>query len=278
MVNLSTLGQSIRQTFLTHDTSFPYLSGDTFKLSADFQFSSLEDFQSQRNWEEKKVVFCKSDSLGLFLSEKPSQLNPRVLLCGNSDFDFHSIDSSGLGGIKALFLQNSFISDSKMIFTLPIGLENARYESNGRVSLYSKKLRNEKLNSVLVGPFGNTHTERNQLNSLESDRFLYCVKERVSTPRHLSNVDSHNFVACPRGNGVDTHRVWESLYRGSIPVLVRNSWSESLKNFGFPVKIIDDWGEIRSVPNESTILSPSQVRNHPFLWMRTWEKMFLDFM
>jgi hypothetical protein len=254
------------------------LSGDTFKLSADFHFSSLEDFHTQRNWGEKKVVFCKSDSLELFISEKPSQLNPRVLLCGNSDFDFHSIDLTALGGTKAVFLQNSFISDNKMIFTLPIGLENARYESNGRVSLYSKKLHYQKLNSVLVGPFGNTHIERSQLNSLESDQFLCCVKERVSTPRHLSNIDLHNFVACPRGNGVDTHRVWESLYRGSIPVLVRNSWSESLKNFGFPVKIINDWGEIRSVPNQSTILGPSQVRNHPFLWMRTWEKMFMDFM
>jgi hypothetical protein len=204
-------------------------------------------------------------------------LNPRVLLCGNSDFDFHAIDSSALGGIKALFLQNSFISDNKMIFTLPIGLENARYESNGRIGLYSKKLSYQKSNSVLVGPFGNTHAERSRLNSLESDQFIYRVKERVSTRRHLSNVDSHNFVACPRGNGVDTHRVWESLYRGSIPVLLRNSWSESLKNFGFPVKIIDDWGELRSVPKESNILSPFQVRNQPFLWMPTWEKLFLDF-
>ncbi len=276
-MNLSTLSLRIRQTFLTHDTSFPYLSGDTFKLAADFEFSSLEDFQAQNNWGEKKVVFCKSDSLELFLSEKPSRLNPRVLLCGNSDFDFYSINSSAFGGIKAVFLQNSFISDNKMIFTLPIGLENARYESNGRISLYSKRLHNRKSNSVLVGPFGNTHAERSQLNSLESDQFLHCVKERVSTRRHLRNVDLHNFVACPRGNGVDTHRVWESLYRGSIPVLVRNAWSESLRNLGFPVHILEEWDEIRSVPNESFELSPFQIRNQPLLWMPTWEKMFSDF-
>ncbi|NBQ42369.1 MAG: hypothetical protein EBU23_07500, partial [Mycobacteriaceae bacterium] len=39
--------------------------------------------------------------------------------------------------------------------------------------------------------------------------------------RFLRAVRNHKFVACPRGNGVDTHRTWEALYMGSIPILRR---------------------------------------------------------
>jgi hypothetical protein len=277
MAKISRFGTRIRQTLRSDSSSFPYLSGDTFKLAADFQFIDIKDFHRRQNWSEFKVVFCKSESLDLFLSEKPSGLNPSVLLCGNSDFDFHSIDEFNFDKIKAVFLQNSFVSDNKRIFTLPIGLENASYESNGRIGLFSKRLSLQKSNSILVGPFGNTHGERSVFRDLPADPSLYCVKDRVSTRQHLKNIDSHRFVACPRGNGVDTHRLWETLYRGSIPVLLRNSWSESLQNFGLPVQIVEEWSDLCSVTSRFITLSPDQIRNNPLLWMQNWEKMFSAF-
>ncbi|MFM8459617.1 MAG: hypothetical protein ACKOB0_11880, partial [Chthoniobacterales bacterium] len=39
---------------------------------------------------------------------------------------------------------------------------------------------------------------------------------------------SHHFVFCPPGNGEDTHRMWEALYCGAIPV-VRES--PAMRNF-----------------------------------------------
>ena len=39
-----------------------------------------------------------------------------------------------------------------------------------------------------------------------------------------------NFVLCPEGNGIDTHRVWEALYSGSIPIVRIET---HLKNFKF---------------------------------------------
>ena len=277
MVNLSRIGTTLRQTFSSQVTSFPYLSGDTFRVGSDFAFSDVGDFQRARNWDEIRVVFCKSDALEIFLSEKPTLLNPRVLLSGNSDFDFHSIDETNFGGIRAIFLQNSFISDNKRIFTLPIGLENAEYASNGRISLYSKKITLNKLNSVQVGPFGNTHYERNYLSNLVSDSQISCTKFRVSTRKHIRNIDAHQYVACPRGNGVDTHRVWETLYRGSSPVLLRNSWSESIQNMGFPVNLIEDWKDIRSVTSQKNTLNPLQIRSTSMLWMQYWQEKITNF-
>jgi hypothetical protein len=45
---------------------------------------------------------------------------------------------------------------------------------------------------------------------------------------YLAALFSHQFVFCPPGNGEDTHRMWEALYAGAIPV-VRES--PAMRNF-----------------------------------------------
>jgi hypothetical protein len=39
---------------------------------------------------------------------------------------------------------------------------------------------------------------------------------------YIDNIYNHKFVICPEGNGIDTHRFWESLYLGVIPVIINN--------------------------------------------------------
>ena len=36
---------------------------------------------------------------------------------------------------------------------------------------------------------------------------------------YKKNLENSSFVLCPWGNGFDTHRIWESLYSGSIPII-----------------------------------------------------------
>ena len=277
MLNLSRLAVKYRQSVNSRVSSFPYLSGDTFKSVADFSYEVLADFHSNRSWGDVKVVFCKSDKVEEFKSEKPNALNPQILLCGNSDFDFYEFNIDCLQNVRAIFLQNSFISDNKRFFTLPIGLENAKYASNGRIKFYSKELVHSKVNAVLVGPFGATHDERKQLSNFPHDSSLHYVEDRISIKRHLKNLDFYSYVACPRGNGVDTQRAWEAMYRGSVPILRKNAGSQSILDFGFPVKLVDSWSEISSVTNEMKNFNPSGVRNNSYLWMREWEKLFSKF-
>jgi hypothetical protein len=40
---------------------------------------------------------------------------------------------------------------------------------------------------------------------------------------YLRELAEHRFCLCIRGNGVDTHRFWESLYLGVIPVIINNN-------------------------------------------------------
>jgi hypothetical protein len=53
-------------------------------------------------------------------------------------------------------------------------------------------------------------------------------------------------MLCPRGNGRDTLRVWESLYLGRLVVTLRGSTIEPLYD-GLPVLLLDDWAQLFEV-------------------------------
>ena len=59
---------------------------------------------------------------------------------------------------------------------------------------------------------------------------------------NIDNIYNHKFVICPEGNGIDTHRIWECLYMGTIPIVednINNSFYAEL-----PMLTISDWSEL----------------------------------
>ena len=64
----------------------------------------------------------------------------------------------------------------------------------------------------------------------------------INFDNYLSNIYNHKFILSPIGGGFESHRLWESLYVGSIPVVRRNinySFFEKL-----PICFVDEWDEI----------------------------------
>lgn len=49
-------------------------------------------------------------------------------------------------------------------------------------------------------------------------------------------------MLCPRGNGWDTHRVWEALYLGVIPVLLHSPIDKVYE--GLPVLYVDRYEDV----------------------------------
>lgn len=58
----------------------------------------------------------------------------------------------------------------------------------------------------------------------------------------LIDIRSSRFVFCPRGNGIDTHRLWETLYMGSIPIVKYENAHHLFTDL--PILFIKDWNEI----------------------------------
>ena len=72
----------------------------------------------------------------------------------------------------------------------------------------------------------------------------------VETPMPKGNTDtykkqltSHKFIVCPRGNGIDTHRIWEALYCGVIPIVKRNVVHKELEG-NLPILFVDSYEQV----------------------------------
>lgn len=74
------------------------------------------------------------------------------------------------------------------------------------------------------------------------DKPWVTAEQSVPQEHYLEQIRKHPFVICPRGNGVDTHRLWETIYLGAIPIVKRDiahsDWMD------LPVVWIDDWSQV----------------------------------
>jgi hypothetical protein len=97
----------------------------------------------------------------------------------------------------------------------------------------------------------------------------------VSPKRYAQAASAFSYIAAPRGNGMDTHRFWESLYRGATPVVLPTQWSSNLKPHNIPFVEVDAWnGEALSKLVGETAIHPRvSAKEIPALWMSYWEKL-----
>lgn len=265
-----------KQEIYKNKTNYPYLSGDSFARACDISVSDLQKVSSA-NLEDAYSIFCTSEKLEQFLEDYRNSINATVLVIGNSDRDFYALTCDFPESVKTVYLQNSHISNG-FFKTLPIGLENLHYGRNGLPSLFNfREAGRKKLDAILVGPYSPTHPEREELipwGKIPDSRIKFISKSL--TPKKLASIASeYKYIACPRGNGTDTHRFWEALYRGSIPVVKKSLWSQSISDLGIPLIQLNSWDFkefCQEINNFDFIVTPP--RDSEILWMKHWERIF----
>ena len=92
---------------------------------------------------------------------------------------------------------------------------------------------------------------------------------------YLQELLRHQFVLCPPGNGEDTHRMWEALYCGAVPV-VRES--PVVRQFpGLPMVIVKDFRQLAPdfLLREAQRLATEGPRLE-YLWRDYWKKKFAE--
>ena len=139
--------------------------------------------------------------------------------------------------------------NSSTVESIPIGLENDRW--------FVKDRKREKMKDRLSQAKGcrnwvymnfNVSTNpkaRQPVHDLfKNSRFVTVDMHEngFNFDKYLDNIYHHRFVICPKGNGMDTHRTWESLYMNTIPIEKRNTNNQFYKNL--PICFVDSWDEI----------------------------------
>lgn len=262
----------------TRGNSKPYISGDLFSDEADISYETPRFRRSKpslRDIQNAKVVFCPSNLVEEFFIKFEGYARPKVLICGNSDRDFHEIPENLPSSIRHVFLQNSFIPNSTFVTAIPIGLENLRWGKNG----FPKLMRNstpweDRIPKTMVGPFGLTHPHRYQVRStfLENTPEIDLFQSRL-TPKQLSATSQkYQFISAVRGNGVDTHRHWETAYRGSFALVQKDKWFDNFASLGLPFIGISSWTQDEiSIAMKSVLAPPRNPEDVEPLWWPYWK-------
>lgn len=96
-----------------------------------------------------------------------------------------------------------------------------------------------------------------------------------SRAAYLEALFSHCFVFCPPGNGEDTHRMWEALYCGAIPVARE---SPALRNFkDLPILFVPRLDAIsESFLRDTFARWPEHKYSSAKLDVRYWRERFTE--
>ena len=186
----------------------------------------------------------------------------------------------------------------KRIVPIPIGVENNyHFLQNSKRDLLLNKISREvnKYEDKLVFvnfKISNNYEERiSAYNAIKDTDFCTLTDcmftiDQLNKPKepfpHIDKLDysefinemhKHHFVLCPVGNGLDSHRMWEALYIGCIPIVRRIPNYEPYEG-NLPILFVDNWSDI----NKELLLKElaeikSKTYNIDMLKFSYWENL-----
>ncbi|MBH19479.1 MAG: hypothetical protein CL851_03540 [Crocinitomicaceae bacterium] len=178
------------------------------------------------NINENDVIFSNlslvTDLFNLLRKEK--KLKNLILVTSQTDIKVDKeLFSLKPACISTWYSINVEFEDENLI-PIPLGLSNDYSPKNilSRDIIYFPKFEEYDYSPVLYLNFQvNTNKlEREGLNKAFNDLdWVESDNPNLSLVNYKKKLSENKFVLCPIGNGLDTHRIWESLYLGSIPVV-----------------------------------------------------------
>lgn len=151
-----------------------------------------------------------------------------ILYTHNSD---HAVDNKFLNHINnskivKMYSQNLNIVHPK-VEILPIGIANNMWRHGDLNILYQVIIdtyNHNKTKDIYININPKTYPYRKII--LDKLHKSFTISNSKDYKDYLLELSKHRFSLCVRGNGIDTHRFWESLYLGVIPVIIVNKQTE----------------------------------------------------
>lgn len=176
----------------------------------------------------------------------------KLLISGHSDYPIKD-EHVCLYSPSIWFTINKQTANPNVI-ALPLGITNYTNESPLH-QIYGNphciiQVRNEDIpykNLVYMNFNVSTYPqERQRVYDLFCNKKWVSIGKIVNTlegrTNFLRDIKAHAFTLCPRGNGIDTHRLWETLYMGSIPIVKHDVAINEFNDL--PICFVNDWHDI----------------------------------
>ncbi len=259
-------------------SSAPYISGDSFRALANFVFDEESRSLMPTKVRFGDIIFVKIDLLDDFIASYHSRINqPYILITHNGDLPVTDKYKGYLDNDNVIiwFAQNITNFTHPKLKGIPIGIANRCWPHGNVQKLKEARSLFQNCNKehLLYMNFsiGTYSDERSYVYNLfrQLNGGVYsCSKDFFS---YLTDLARTKFVISPRGNGIDTHRTWEALYMGAVPVVKSSSLDPLFKDL--PVLIVDDWNIIdESYLEKKWDEFKDREYNYEKLYINYWEK------
>tara|TARA_R100000734_G_C3318980_1_gene113926 strand:+ start:5324 stop:6256 length:933 start_codon:yes stop_codon:yes gene_type:complete len=144
---------------------------------------------------------------------------------------------------------NSVVVGNKVI-PAPYGVQRRMSPSDDRIEVLKSymdkdnKLSPRSFRLLYVGVNENSHEERKGLTQqFINEPWASVETQRVDFETYLDRMWRCKFVLCPRGNAIDCHRNWETIYMRRVPVMKRTPFLEELYK-DYQVLFVDNYSEV----------------------------------
>jgi hypothetical protein len=128
---------------------------------------------------------------------------------------------------------------------IPIGVENRYNRIGSHPEVYFRAMKGGRVvqdGHHLLVAFTPHRLKPGRARALEALNQSWVTRRSGSRQQWIRDVQSHRFTLCPHGHGLDSHRTWEVLLLGGVPI-VRSSTLDSMYD-GLPVVIVTDWADV----------------------------------
>jgi len=227
-----------------------FINGNKFSDIADFVIDFDHNDLNTNLYKQNCIIFCKTDFLDFLFGFIKFSKRKYILISHLSDYPIDEYRfKKAPSSIVKWYAQNA-IYDNERLISIPIGLENHVGKSKGKFTDHDWFVNNvyylQKINkddSIYCNWNPNTNREIRQpiIEKLRKNCLNLQIEHNLSFQEYCKNMARHKFVICPPGNGLDTHRLWESLYLGCYPITLNN---RIYKDFMLPILQINDWSEV----------------------------------
>jgi len=192
---------------------------------------------------DPNIVFCRTDLLTMLLREV--DLTNKILITHNSDININTTREITLN-TKQWLAQNG---NCEEVTTVPLGVENRRFGKWDMIEDFRSEPYQKSTHIYLnVHPNSNPGQRYKCIDKakelhIDNDFRLSTDNYKVDTERYFKRLRDSYYVLCPEGAGIDTHRAFEALYMGAIPVVTESRVTKELSRY-FPFIILKDWSDL----------------------------------
>tara|TARA_Y100000389_G_scaffold195175_1_gene226167 strand:- start:2323 stop:3342 length:1020 start_codon:yes stop_codon:yes gene_type:complete len=227
------------------------------------------------NLKDGDVVFCSTGYVELlfYYLKKLKKVNNITLITGQSDRPVEQNLFKQKPKCIVSWYSVNVDHKNELLKPIPLGLANDYSPKNIRIEnfLNYKNDNETKESKLYVNLQKNTNLrERAALEETFKGLDWVVYKEpNLNIGEYMSDLHKYEFVLCPWGNGFDTHRLWEALYSGAIPVTKKHKTYKSFKKL--PIIFVDDLNDftLESLMIKKNLLEES---NLDMLNMSYWKK------